>query len=195
MRKNLLDLFENLSFNFQTYRNNNLEKIALLFEKLNTREVNSVHNNLIYSKDLALRQQQTLQHLFDKNKFCAIAKMSKQYEAFIEGLKYLQFETDHLLEMTDRKRQSLDTCKEQVTQVIHKVNKENFANFEKMTKDMFHTPEELDLILKKEKAITEDIQKTSQMMQTPFYHFMVEMKPKVEELAPDLKYLEVVAFI
>lgn len=33
------------------------------------------------------------------------------------------------------------------------------------------------------------------MLQTPFYHFMVEMKPKVHEIAPDLKYLEVIAFI
>ena len=100
-----------MSCNFENYRNNNLEKIAVLFEKLNTREVNTAHNNLIYSKDLAFRQQETLNHLFEKNKFCAIAKMSKQYE----GLKYLQFETDHLLEITDLKRQSLDTCQAQVT--------------------------------------------------------------------------------
>ena len=33
------------------------------------------------------------------------------------------------------------------------------------------------------------------MLKTPFYHFMVEMKPKVEGIAPELKYLEVVAFI
>ena len=32
-------------------------------------------------------------------------------------------------------------------------------------------------------------------MQTPFYHFMVEMKPKVEVIAPELKYLEVIAFL
>jgi hypothetical protein len=52
-----------------------------------------------------------------------------------------------------------------------------------MTKDLnlVNNPEELRKIFAKEKQETEDFEnrRTSKMLHSPFYHFMVEMKPKV----------------
>jgi len=68
-----------------------------------------------------------------------------------------------------------------------------------MTKDLSLTnsPEELQKIFAKEQKETDVFRqkKTFKMLHDPFYHFMKEMKPKVQQIAPDLKYLEVIAFI
>ena len=37
--------------------------------------------------------------------------------------------------------------------------------------------------------------KKREEVRTPFYRYLVEMKPKIEEMAPTMKYLEVVAFV
>ena len=59
-------------------KSRNFDQNHEFFEKmddLDVQAINKLHNDLVYSKDLAVRQQKMLHNLFENNKFCAIAKM------------------------------------------------------------------------------------------------------------------------
>ena len=41
----------------------------------------------------------------------------------------------------------------------------------------------------------EDKERGVKLKKTPFYNYLMEMKPKIEELCPSIKHLELVAFV
>lgn len=79
LRSRLIEQFAQLQASFDTMRDSKLKSISTIFEDLTTdiEDHNKKHNDLVYGRDVALKQKQILDHLFDKNKFCAISKMQK----------------------------------------------------------------------------------------------------------------------
>ena len=74
--------------------------------------------------------------MFDKNKFCAIAKMKRQYDAFNSSLKYLQFEASQLIDVSNEKRKKMEALQKEVTKIMTSISKENLSNFKKLANEL-----------------------------------------------------------
>jgi hypothetical protein len=113
-------MFDQLIENFSRLRDSKLASISSIFDGLKSdiSSVNKLHNDLIYGRDLALRQQSMLSHLFDSNKFCAISKMERQYEVFSKSLSYMNYESQRLQEMVQDRKETLDQVKERVEVIV-----------------------------------------------------------------------------
>ena len=92
----------------------------------------------------------------------------------------MNYESQRLQEMVQDRKDHLDQVKEKVEGVVQKING---AETIQRIGDEIGVCKEVQPVKKREEV------------RTPFYRYLVEMKPKVEEMAPNMKYLEVVAFV
>lgn len=82
--------------------------------------------------------------------------------------------------MVSDRKESLDLVKEKVEAIVSKINGVETIN---KIGDEIGISNEYKPVDRKESV------------RTPFYKYLIEMKPRVEELAPTMKYLEIVAFV
>lgn len=104
-------------------------------------------------------------------------------------MKWMNEESVFLQQTVTQKKDRLENVAEKVIEVVKKINQSNLENFDKISKDLrlIEGPEKLDEIKIKEQSV--------QLKQTPFYNYLKFMKPKIEELCPNIKHIELVAFV
>eukprot|EP00347_Sterkiella_histriomuscorum_P010145 403377429 len=196
LRSNYLQLFDELFNSLDVIKNQKLRDINEIFTLINIKEVNHGLNEMQVSHDIAKKYTNLVNHMFDQNQYSAITKRQDQFTLVGQSMSQLTHDCNGLLDLAQSKRRKLDIMQNQMQSLVLKIKNETEEKLKSIVdeeliicdvqklRDFTKTQEQESLELKKRKEA-----------RSGFYYFLKEQKPIIQTLQPNMKYLEIIAYL